>query len=55
MAKVVELEDIEIETPICKTTVQEIKGKKLAVVPILRAGLGRRSHARDRRLRSGSS
>ena len=34
------LEDVEIETPICKTTVQEIKGKKLAVVPILRAGLG---------------
>ena len=35
-----ELEDVEIETPVCKTTVQEIKGKKLAVVPILRAGLG---------------
>ena len=35
-----ELEDVEIETPICKTTVQEIKGKKLAVAPILRAGLG---------------
>ena len=35
-----ELEDVEIETPICKTPVQEIKGKKLAVVPILRAGLG---------------
>ena len=35
-----ELEDVEIETPICKTTVQEIKGEKLAVVPILRAGLG---------------
>ena len=35
-----ELEDVGIETPICKTTVQEIKGKKLAVVPILRAGLG---------------
>ena len=35
-----ELEEVEIETPICKTTVQEIKGKKLAVVPILRAGLG---------------
>ena len=35
-----ELENVEIETPICKTTVQEIKGKKLAVVPILRAGLG---------------
>ena len=35
-----ELEDVEIETPICKTTVKELKGKKLAVVPILRAGLG---------------
>ena len=35
-----ELQDIEIETPICKTTVKELKGKKLAVVPILRAGLG---------------
>lgn len=35
-----ELSDVEIETPICKTTVKELKGKKLAVVPILRAGLG---------------
>ena len=35
-----ELRDVEIETPICKTTVKELKGKKLAVVPILRAGLG---------------
>lgn len=34
------LQDVEVETPICKTTVQELKGKKLAVVPILRAGLG---------------
>ena len=34
------LTDIEIETPICKTTVKELSGKKLAVVPILRAGLG---------------
>ena len=34
------LEDIEIETPIKKTTHKVIKGKKLAVVPILRAGLG---------------
>lgn len=34
------LQDVEIETPICKTTVQELSGKKLAVVPILRAGLG---------------
>lgn len=35
-----ELTDVEIETPICRTTTQELKGKKLAVVPILRAGLG---------------
>ena len=35
-----ELTDVEIETPICKTIVKELKGKKLAVVPILRAGLG---------------
>ncbi len=34
------LEDVQIETPICKTTVKELSGKKLAVVPILRAGLG---------------
>ena len=34
------LEDVEIETPICKTTVKQLAGKKLAVIPILRAGLG---------------
>ncbi|MCR4598727.1 MAG: uracil phosphoribosyltransferase [Acetatifactor sp.] len=34
------VDDVEIETPICKTTVKELKGKKLAVIPILRAGLG---------------
>ena len=34
------LEDVEIETPICKTTVKHLAGKKLAIVPILRAGLG---------------
>ena len=34
------LQDVEIETPICKTTVKEIKGKKMAIIPILRAGLG---------------
>ena len=34
------LHDIEIETPLCKTVAQEIDGKKLAIVPILRAGLG---------------
>ena len=35
-----ELADVEIQTPICKTTVKELKAKKLAVIPILRAGLG---------------
>ena len=34
------LQDVEIETPICKTTAKELSGKKLAVAPILRAGLG---------------
>ena len=34
------LEDIEIETPLCRTTCKRISGKKLAIVPILRAGLG---------------
>ncbi len=34
------LVDVDIETPICPTTVKELEGKKLAVVPILRAGLG---------------
>ena len=34
-----ELNEVEIETPICKTTVKELKGKKLAIIPILRAGL----------------
>ncbi|MBO4428528.1 MAG: uracil phosphoribosyltransferase [Clostridia bacterium] len=33
-------EDVEIETPIAKTIGKRIAGKKLAVVPILRAGLG---------------
>lgn len=34
------LEDIEIETPVAKMTAKTIAGRKLAVVPILRAGLG---------------
>ena len=34
------LADVEIETPICTTTVKELSGKKMAIVPILRAGLG---------------
>ncbi len=35
-----ELDDVEIETPICMTKVKALKGKKMAVIPILRAGLG---------------
>ncbi len=35
-----QLSDVEIETPICTTTGKELKGKKMALIPILRAGLG---------------
>ena len=34
------LEEVEIETPMSATTVERLAGKKLAIVPILRAGLG---------------
>jgi uracil phosphoribosyltransferase len=34
------LEDIEIETPVATTTSKVVSGKKVAIVPILRAGLG---------------
>ncbi|KGG79844.1 uracil phosphoribosyltransferase [Caloranaerobacter azorensis] len=34
------LEEIEIETPVAKTKSQIISGKKLGIIPILRAGLG---------------
>jgi uracil phosphoribosyltransferase len=33
-------EDVEIETPLEKTVVQRISGKKVAVCPVLRAGMG---------------
>ena len=33
-------EEVEIDTPICKTKVKMLAGKKLGIVPILRAGLG---------------
>ncbi|MBQ2954815.1 MAG: uracil phosphoribosyltransferase [Clostridia bacterium] len=33
-------EEVEIETPICRTKVKMLAGKKLGIVPILRAGLG---------------
>ncbi len=35
-----ELEEVEIETPICKTRVNMLKGEDIAIIPILRAGLG---------------
>lgn len=34
------LSEVEIETPICATKAKELKGKKMAIIPILRAGLG---------------
>lgn len=34
------LEETVIETPICKTTQKTLSGKKVAIVPILRAGIG---------------
>ncbi|MBP5294023.1 MAG: uracil phosphoribosyltransferase [Clostridia bacterium] len=34
------LEEVKIETPICKTVSKIVSGRKLAIVPILRAGLG---------------
>ncbi|MBP3202033.1 MAG: uracil phosphoribosyltransferase [Bacteroidales bacterium] len=34
------LVDVEIETPICPMTAKKVSGRKLAIVPILRAGIG---------------
>ena len=34
------LESIDIETPLCKMTAKRVSGHKLAIVPILRAGMG---------------
>ncbi len=34
------LEDVEIETPICKMKGKQLSGRSIGVVPILRAGLG---------------
>ena len=34
------LEEVKITTPICDTTVNMLKGEDIAIVPILRAGLG---------------
>ena len=34
------LEDVDVNTPLCVSTQKRLAGKKLAIVPILRAGLG---------------
>lgn len=34
------LENVEIDTPVAHMTAKKIKGKKVAIIPILRAGLG---------------
>lgn len=39
-SKDLQLEEYEVETPITKTTGYRLSGKKLGIVPILRAGLG---------------
>ena len=40
VARDMPLKDVEIETPIAKTTQKELAGKKVAIIPILRAGIG---------------
>ncbi|MBQ7407512.1 MAG: uracil phosphoribosyltransferase [Clostridia bacterium] len=40
ITRMLPLEDVEIETPIQRATFKRLAGKKLAIVPILRAGLG---------------
>ena len=34
------LENVRIETPLCSSVGKQVSGKKMAIVPILRAGLG---------------
>lgn len=34
------LDEVNIETPICKMVAKQVSGRKLAIIPILRAGLG---------------
>lgn len=34
------LEDVEVDTPLERTTCKRLSGKKVAIIPILRAGLG---------------
>ena len=41
------MEDVEVETPLERATLKKIAGKKVAIVPILRAGLGMVDGLRD--------
>ena len=34
------LQDVEVQTPVAKAVTKQLAGKKLAIVPVLRAGLG---------------
>jgi uracil phosphoribosyltransferase len=40
VTKDLKLEDVQIETPLERTNARQVSGKKLTLVPILRAGLG---------------
>lgn len=40
MTRELPLEEVEIETPICRMKSKTLAGKKLGIIPILRAGLG---------------
>ena len=46
-------EDYEIETPLERMTAQRISGKKVAVCPVLRAGVGMLDHRQALRLDRG--
>ena len=40
VTKEMQMEEVEIETPVCRTKAKLLTGKKIAIVPILRAGIG---------------
>lgn len=40
MTRDLSLEEVDIQTPMCKTKAKMLQGKKMAIVPILRAGIG---------------
>jgi len=40
MTRDLSLQEVDIQTPMCKTKAKMLQGKKMAIVPILRAGIG---------------